>query len=128
MPWHVSCSNPFLKMPEDNMDSSISQMTLSGSTSDQPAGQGLSSVKKSGKGSGSSASLVNMIGGLGSFASLLSKKGDGKKEGALSPQVESSNSGRESFLLKGAMGHAGMDAIAFGTEISSEKNANTVPV
>ena len=69
------------------MDSSIPQVTLKGSTSDQPAGQGLSSVKKRGKGNGSPAGLVDLIGGPGSFASLLSKKGDGEKEGAVGQQA-----------------------------------------
>jgi flagellar hook-length control protein FliK len=58
-------------MPEDKMDSSIPQVTLKGSTSDQSAGQGLSSVKKKGKGNDSPAGFIAMLGGLGSFASLL---------------------------------------------------------
>ena len=121
------------------MDSSIPQVTLKGSTSDQSAAQGLSSVKKRGKGNNSPKGLIDLIGGPGSFASLLSKKGDGKKEGAVSSQVESAagndevgkasigsiNGGRESFFLKGAMGHVGTEAIALGGEISSKKNAKT---
>jgi flagellar hook-length control protein FliK len=126
-------------MPEDKMDSSIPQMTLKGSTNDQSVAQGLSSIKKRGKGDDNMADLLDLIGGPGSFASLLRKKGDGKEEGALSSQVESAagddgvgkesigsiNGGSESFFLKGAMGHMGMGTIAPGGEISSEKNAKT---
>ncbi len=123
------------------MDSSIAEVTLKGSPSDQPAGQGLSSIKKREKGNAITADIAALIGAPGSFASLLSKKGDGGKEGAVSPQAESAagkdevgkasgggiNSGRESFLLKTAIGHAGIEAVALGAETSSEKNANTVP-
>ena len=121
------------------MDSSIPQVTLKGSTSDQSDGQGLSSVKKKGKGNADPAGLIALIGGPGSFANLLSKKGDGKKEDAASSQVASIagndeigkasigsiNGGRESFFLKVAMGHMGMGTIALAGEISSEKNAKT---
>ncbi|MGA3207191.1 MAG: flagellar hook-length control protein FliK [Syntrophales bacterium] len=119
------------------MDSSVPQVTLTGSTSDQPTAQGLSSVKKRGKGNGSPAGLINLIGGPGSFAILLSKKGGGEKEGAVGPRVESATGNDEvgkasigsidrssqSFFLNRAIGYVGTEAIALGGEISSEKNA-----
>ena len=120
------------------MDSSIPQVTLKGSTNDQSADQGPSSVKKRGKGNDSRAGLMDLIGGPGSFASLLREKGIGccLENGYESVQAESTdgidgmgkasiggiNGGRESFFLKRAMGHVGMETIAFGGEISSEKN------
>jgi flagellar hook-length control protein FliK len=124
------------------MDSSIAEVTLKGSSGDQPAGQGLSSIKKRGKGNGIPAGLAALIGGPGSFANLLIKIGDGEKEGAAILKMESAagnnkaekdssvgmNGGPEAFLLKRAMGHAGMEAVALGTEILSGKNAETVSV
>ncbi|MGO9137350.1 MAG: flagellar hook-length control protein FliK [Syntrophales bacterium] len=121
------------------MDSSIPQVTLKGSTSEQSAGQSLASVKKSGKANGSPTGPIDLIGGLGSFASLLSNKGYGEKEGAAGPQVESAagnnevgnasissiNGSSQSFFLNRAMGHEGIEAIPIGTEISSDKNAKT---
>jgi flagellar hook-length control protein FliK len=126
-------------MPEDKMDSSIPQVTLKASTSDQPTGQGLSSVKKRGKENATPAGLAALIGGPQSFASLLMKKGHDEKEGALSPQVESAagnndvekahigslNDGSEFFFPQKAMGHAGMGAVALGRKTLSEANVQT---
>ena len=53
-----------------------------------------------------------------------SAAGNNEVEKALSGSIN----GGQSFFLKRAIGHAGMEAIALGTEISSEKNANTSSV
>jgi hypothetical protein len=62
-------------MPEAKMNSSIPEVTLRESASNQSAGQNLSSVKKKGNGNDSPAGLIGLIGGQGSFASLLRQEG-----------------------------------------------------
>ena len=94
------------------MDSSIPQVTLKANTSDQPVGQGLSSVKKRGKENAASAGLAALIGGPQSFAGLLMKKGYGEKEGASSTQVES----------------AAGDNDAGKTSIKNAKTSSGIPV
>ena len=120
------------------MDSSVAQVTLKGSTSDQSADQVPSSVKKRGKGNDGPGGFIDLIGGPGSFASLLKEKGIrsclengyenvqaesiGGMDGTGKASIDGINGGRESFFLKRATGHIGVEAIAFGGEISSEKN------
>jgi hypothetical protein len=109
-------------MPEDKMDSSIPQVTLKASTSDQPAGQGLSSVKKRGKENATPAGLAALIGGPQSFASLLMKKGHGEKEGALNPQVESAagNNDAGKASMKNAKTSSGISATGEVSEVKTK--------
>jgi len=123
------------------MDSSIPEVTLKGKASNESAAQGSSSVKKRGKGNDSPAGFIDLIGGSGSFASLLGEKvmASGLENGSESVRAESHarsngmgkasisgiNGGREFFFLKRAMGHQVMETIALGGEIPSEKNAKT---
>ncbi|MGZ6235694.1 MAG: flagellar hook-length control protein FliK [Syntrophales bacterium] len=103
------------------MDSSIPQVTLKASTSDQPAGQGLSSVKKRGK-ENVPAGLAALIGGPQSFASLLMEKGHGEKEGALSPQVESAagNNDAGKASMKNAKTSSGIPATGEVSEVKTK--------
>ena len=130
------------------MDPSMQQLTLSGGSQDQPTSQGVSnSIKKLSKGKQNGADLFDIIGGVGSFASIMKQKGmvfsiqkgDTEKEGSVSCQAELTTGkdeikgrlagvkvGRGYLSRKGTKEMNG-DAIAFQNQVPFEKNMKLNP-
>jgi hypothetical protein len=105
------------------MNPSILKLITSGKSEDQSASQGVSKTKKMVSGKNNKANLTDLIGGAGSFASVLRqegmglpvKKGNNQKEGYVNCQVESTH-GQDEI-------ESGLSGIKIGTESLSPKVA-----
>jgi hypothetical protein len=131
------------------MNPSITQLILSESNHDQSASQVVSKTKKSINGKQEMAGLFDLIGGAGSFASIMKQKGiffsiengSNKKESSISCQTESTSDkdevtgelhgvrdGQKYLSKKGAKGvNSGIDAIPFGDQKSLDKDMKRYP-
>jgi hypothetical protein len=126
------------------MNPSITQLILSESNYDQTASQVVSKTKKTINGKQKMTGLFELIGGAGSFASIMKQKGiffsiekgNNEKDSSISCQMESTagkdevegelhgvKDGRGNSSQKGAKGvNGGIDAIPFRAQKSLDKD------
>ncbi len=124
------------------MKPSIAQLIICGVNNDQSASQAVSKTKKTINGKQKMTGLFDLIGGAGSFASIMKQKGifssiekgNSKKDGSISSQMESTvakdvvkgelhavKDGHGYLSQKGAKGvNGGTDAISFGDQMPKD--------